>query len=160
LITDNQYLRQYEDVLESLPLHIRQQVKPSEELLKVPWYQSSDPFTVALCMLNFFRKSERCNREGCEKTIKSEGREFGRCARCKVARFCAKECQRLAWPEHKKMCNDIRAVTGGQEVSFYESPTNRDFTEAVGAFKRKCLANGVSESVLHEFNQKHGPKCL
>ena len=36
----------------------------------------------------------------CMKT----GVELKRCAGCKVAWYCSKECQNAAWPEHKKTC--------------------------------------------------------
>jgi len=39
-----------------------------------------------------------------------------RCARCKEASYCGAECQKAAWPEHKKNCTK-KAPAGGETVS-------------------------------------------
>ena len=36
----------------------------------------------------------RCGKENCNL----------KCANCKVARYCSKECQKLHWKHHKKVC--------------------------------------------------------
>ena len=32
------------------------------------------------------------------------------CARCRTARYCGRECQRQAWPEHQQVCKAIAAA--------------------------------------------------
>ncbi len=34
------------------------------------------------------------------------------CSRCKKAYYCGKECQKLAWKDHKKTCNKTPEVRG------------------------------------------------
>ena len=42
------------------------------------------------------------------------GEHLKKCSRCLMARYCSAECQRAAYPEHKKTC---KAKTGGQGVT-------------------------------------------
>lgn len=44
-----------------------------------------------------------CAYNECRK-VEPEPGSFKLCARCHMRCYCSKECQRLAWPEHKKMC--------------------------------------------------------
>lgn len=46
------------------------------------------------------------NRDGCWTCEKAGGSL--RCSGCHVARYCAVECQRLDWNEHKKECSFVR----------------------------------------------------
>ena len=36
--------------------------------------------------------------------FETEGNKFKVCARCKAALYCSRECQRMAWKDHKKRC--------------------------------------------------------
>ena len=38
------------------------------------------------------------------------------CARCKVTRYCSRNCQRLDWKQHKTVCDSKRAMRKSQEA--------------------------------------------
>ena len=40
----------------------------------------------------------------CRKTVPIDAPEFKKCSRCKAAPYCSKQCQKLHWPKHKKVC--------------------------------------------------------
>ena len=44
---------------------------------------------------------QQCQKEGCHNVGSR------RCSRCKVARYCSKECQTAAWKQHKKQCSSV-----------------------------------------------------
>jgi hypothetical protein len=41
--------------------------------------------------------------DSCDCCGKSDGK-MSKCSKCLVARYCSSECQRKAWPTHKKVC--------------------------------------------------------
>ena len=41
---------------------------------------------------------------GCGERLDSRGKKLLACARCKAAVYCGKDCQKQAWPTHKKYC--------------------------------------------------------
>ncbi|KAJ3504307.1 hypothetical protein NLJ89_g8002 [Agrocybe chaxingu] len=47
------------------------------------------------------------------KTTCSYCGEIGqqKCARCKIASYCSRECQRKDWPDHKKSCTEMTSIT-------------------------------------------------
>lgn len=53
----------------------------------------------------WFWKEKPILRHNCDHCGK-RGRQFKRCARCKVVHYCSLECQRANWKEHKKYCSD------------------------------------------------------
>lgn len=73
-----------------------------------------DPWLQAWRAWLWFRSSQRCAGPDCWQSHTSCERAFECCARCKVARYCSLECQRLAWkhPEvsHQAVCWRMRAV--------------------------------------------------
>jgi MYND finger len=44
-----------------------------------------------------------CGRVGCD-AFETEPKEFPRCSRCKAIAYCGRECQTMAWAEHRKVC--------------------------------------------------------
>ncbi|KAL7549768.1 hypothetical protein ACHAWF_013031 [Thalassiosira exigua] len=40
------------------------------------------------------------------------------CSKCNLIQFCSKECQRLAWPEHKKFCKQYAAMKSGDKEQY------------------------------------------
>ncbi|ORY79294.1 hypothetical protein BCR35DRAFT_96635 [Leucosporidium creatinivorum] len=61
-------------------------------------------------MLPLFWTCQQCmeRRTDPEKRLKA-------CGRCKQAYYCSKECQKLAWPEHKRFCSRVRTGSGDAE---------------------------------------------
>jgi len=52
-----------------------------------------------------------------------------RCSRCRNTRFCSTECQRLAWPAHKKVCEALKRVTEkNRELRRRENPRREQLT--------------------------------
>jgi len=46
-------------------------------------------------------------RCGCGKLLNTNKKEHKKCSRCQASFYCSKECQKLGWPEHKKVCKAI-----------------------------------------------------
>ena len=56
------------------------------------------------------KSSSRAICEHC-KCIEKEANCFQRCARCNLAAYCSRDCQKADWKEHKTKCKEIAAVT-------------------------------------------------
>ncbi len=46
---------------------------------------------------------------GCGAELKSTERRKS-CSACKLARYCSAECQKIAWPTHKELCKEAKAL--------------------------------------------------
>ncbi|KAJ7493225.1 hypothetical protein B0H11DRAFT_953561 [Mycena galericulata] len=91
-----------------------------------------------------------CHAAGCPHSLATTGQEYKRCSACRVAAYCSKSCQTLAWKTgphaHKRICDKIKlllAKGGGLD--------DRD------AFVRNCREAQVSadeamEVAKWEFN--------
>ncbi|TRM58870.1 hypothetical protein BD626DRAFT_633656 [Schizophyllum amplum] len=51
-----------------------------------------------------------CGYDGCSSAAEDDPPRLRRCKGCFTARYCSRECQRKAWPSHRKGCADDRAV--------------------------------------------------
>src|SRR5262249_25588097 len=54
----------------------------------------------------------RCYNKQCSKT-ETQGGEFKLCAKCRIARYCSADCQRLAWKDHKAVCGTKTQALAG-----------------------------------------------
>ncbi|XP_051503013.1 histone-lysine N-methyltransferase SMYD3 isoform X1 [Myxocyprinus asiaticus] len=62
---------------------------------------SSEPY--AFCIAKDFLKTT------CQQCLK-RGESLLRCSQCKTARYCNMQCQKQAWPEHKKECKYLKRL--------------------------------------------------
>lgn len=62
-----------------------------------------------------------CDR--CGKQEGSESTTLNRCGRCKVGRYCSKECQTADWPSHKARCGDPAACESEYDASLLFAPS-------------------------------------
>ncbi|KAF9947081.1 hypothetical protein BGZ72_010888 [Mortierella alpina] len=58
--------------------------------------------------------STKCGH--CAKSETASGSKLKRCAKCKSAFYCSRECQTAHWKVHKKVCATLGASTMGQPV--------------------------------------------
>lgn len=90
----------------SIPVHpfIKQldQVKSSQNSTVIPGHLK------VLEALRFFRVDMRCSNRGCSNSLHTVGKDFQRCAKCCLAGYCGRECQKEAWKDedypHKRIC--------------------------------------------------------
>ena len=78
---------------------------------------------------------------------------FYNCANCRVAVYCGKDCQRIAWPGHKSDCKRLAAIRRGDRVwltiravyhwVLYESKRNLLYTLARGSIVAYYLVKNV-----------------
>ncbi|KAF2092664.1 hypothetical protein NA57DRAFT_82032 [Rhizodiscina lignyota] len=80
--------------------------------------------------------------EGCLKPVKSFPKPLSRCAKCRSAWYCSRECQKNNWKEHKKVCGQ-RPKT--EPYQFYNKVA-RTSSEA------KTLAQSVNLTLPDERN--------
>ena len=49
-------------------------------------------------------QSLKCSNPTCQRTKGVDGKKLKQCKRCYGAQYCGKDCQRIHWPTHKKIC--------------------------------------------------------
>jgi len=62
---------------------------------------------------NFSPEDLNAEEERCDECSKIEGKECAEllaCRRCGVAQYCGQDCQKRAWPNHKKVCKDLKLI--------------------------------------------------
>jgi hypothetical protein len=61
----------------------------------------------------------RCDYDGCTAQ-ETDDLKFKLCSRCRVAKFCSVECQKLAWPNHKKFACERTALVQDERDEEYK----------------------------------------
>ncbi|KAL4443335.1 hypothetical protein ABPG75_011072 [Micractinium tetrahymenae] len=60
------------------------------------------------------------------------------CAKCRIARYCSKQCQRADWPQHRQVCAKLAAEASGaawaakeirKTLQISRAPDDRDYME-------------------------------
>uniref|UniRef100_Q32LV8 [histone H3]-lysine(4) N-trimethyltransferase n=1 Tax=Danio rerio TaxID=7955 RepID=Q32LV8_DANRE len=74
-------------------LRALREIKPGEVIY------SCEPF--AFCVARDFLKT------ACQSCLK-RGESLSRCSQCKTARYCNVQCQKQAWPDHKRECKCLK----------------------------------------------------
>ncbi|NP_001410661.1 histone-lysine N-methyltransferase SMYD3 [Danio rerio] len=74
-------------------LRALREIKPGEVIY------SCKPF--AFCVARDFLKT------ACQSCLK-RGESLSRCSQCKTARYCSVQCQKQAWPDHKRECKCLK----------------------------------------------------
>uniref|UniRef100_A0A673M881 [histone H3]-lysine(4) N-trimethyltransferase n=1 Tax=Sinocyclocheilus rhinocerous TaxID=307959 RepID=A0A673M881_9TELE len=62
---------------------------------------SCEPY--AFCIAKDFLKT------ACQSCLK-RGESLSRCSQCKTARYCSAQCQKQAWPDHKRECKYLKRL--------------------------------------------------
>ena len=97
----------------------------------VPFYETIDGKEIALDAEHTFLQRLQAERENarmvcayCDGIAKKE--DFKKCAKCRRAAYCSKDCQKKHWPVHKTVCKSVpkelcsqTTNAGGSTSSFY-----------------------------------------
>ncbi|XP_048046860.1 histone-lysine N-methyltransferase SMYD3 [Megalobrama amblycephala] len=76
-------------------LRALREIKPGEVIY------SCEPY--AFCIAKNFLKTT------CQSCLK-RGESLSRCSQCKTARYCSVQCQKQAWPDHKRECKCLQRL--------------------------------------------------
>ena len=77
----------------------------------------------------------------CKKASTELPNPLRKCRGCGIAKYCSQECQKRAWPEHKKVCRDIKTVL--QVIRLRPSSDPRDLEGALRAAADPSVNQGV-----------------
>lgn len=90
------------------------------------------------------KQTDNCTR--CGKEESSEGRSLMTCARCKVAQYCSKSCQKAHWRYHKQYCAPF-SKQGGKKMDFLSKAIqnflDRYYVNLMLSILRECERTGV-----------------
>ncbi|KZW01879.1 hypothetical protein EXIGLDRAFT_829788 [Exidia glandulosa HHB12029] len=97
-----------------------------------------DPYARLSQLLLYVRNKQSCFGPECEKTVLDmpSARPFARCAKCKMVKYCSKECQKRDWKDedfpHKEICDILHEVLRFADLKmppaeFAESCREHDF---------------------------------
>lgn len=70
--------------------------------------ESGDPEdALRMCFNDDLNMETLYSCENCGKR-ESKPKEFGKCKRCKIVKYCSDDCQEKDWPRHKKVCKKAK----------------------------------------------------
>ncbi|KAJ6599985.1 hypothetical protein DFH09DRAFT_1303340 [Mycena vulgaris] len=114
----------------------------------------------ALSSMLQVRNNNRCMNVHCTAAL---GTRTSACARCAVARYCGKECQRLAWQApvapHRTLCKSIHSLReklglldAAQWDSwvFYDAPNHKNWRDFYALCETHNIDVALSESIDRE----------
>lgn len=92
-------------------------------------------FTVPLFSMQILDQEDRngCSLSSCGRQQRIDGRKLLACSACNVARYCCKEHQRKAWPDHKTVCRKLK-----QKGNAHEGGTHQYLWEFNLALEQIC----------------------
>ncbi len=91
------------------------------------------------------------------------------CSACKACRYCSVECQRKAWPEHKKVCNgsindvsiimrkDINIIMNHRSIRDIIHTLAWHWKTFTGAYHIQCLVKNDGECIYMRMKRANGP---
>ncbi|KAF9285292.1 hypothetical protein BGZ68_003981 [Mortierella alpina] len=99
--------------------------------------------------------STKCGH--CAKTEMASGGKLKRCAKCKSALYCSRECQTSHWKVHKKVCATLGATTMGQPDAPAPAPSTNTAPRAASS-KGAPLSVRIAKPFhrLHDKTWLHG----
>ncbi|KII87049.1 hypothetical protein PLICRDRAFT_243254 [Plicaturopsis crispa FD-325 SS-3] len=97
---------------------------------------------------------QACSRSQC---VKYDDDKMKRCSGCLGPQYCSKECQRLAWPSHKRSCKEarqmllagIRMPRDDLDISFIEYITKDMLYRQIPTVMKGAIDSGISISTLY-----------
>ncbi|KAG9322291.1 hypothetical protein KVV02_002224 [Mortierella alpina] len=97
--------------------------------------------------------STKCGH--CAKTEMASGANLKRCAKCKSAFYCSRECQLKSWKSHKKECAAFSANTTGQPVPAAAAPSANTSSRAAPS-----TGSPLSVRIAKPFHRLHDKTWL
>lgn len=101
------------------------------------------------------RKQEGLTCANCNKTDDSNGEKLLVCSRCKVVRYCGRDCQVQHWKEHKKECTTLSSLSASVTL---DSPGEFSLPGGMSSFIQNFRGGGSNLSQESGYKKPRGKK--